>query len=162
MKQIILCVGVPCSGKSTWTNKILKDYYDNNFENYYLISRDKIRQSLTGGRGNVDYWEYNASQIEEIIIPIELFQLECLLSKGVNIIIDDTHSKIVDLERIIELATLYNYNIKIKIFEIDLLTSKERIKKRDGDRFLHFMSGYHKRIKVVIDYINENYKDKLI
>lgn len=162
MKQIILCVGVPCSGKSTWTNKILKDYYDNNFQNYYLISRDKIRQSLTGGRGNVDYWEYNASQIEEIIIPIELFQLECLLSKGVNIIIDDTHSKIVDLERIIELATLYNYNIKIKIFEIDLLTSKERIKKRDGDRFLHFMSGYHKRIKVVIDYINENYKDKLI
>lgn len=162
MKQIILCVGVPCSGKSTWTNKILKDYYDNNFQNYYLISRDKIRQSLTGGRGNVDYWEYNASQIEEIIIPIELFQLECLLSKGVNIIIDDTHSKIVDLERIIELATLYNYNIKIKIFEINLLTSKERIKKRDGDRFLHFMSGYHKRIKVVIDYINENYKDKLI
>lgn len=51
---------------------------------------------------------------------------------------------------------------KIKIFEIDLLTSKERIRKRDGDRFLHFMSGYHKRIKVVIDYINENYKDKLI
>lgn len=160
MKQIILCVGVPCSGKSTWTNKILKDGL--NKENYFLISRDKIRQSLIGDKGNVEYWENYASQIEETIIPIELFQLENLLTKGVNIIIDDTHSKIVDLERIIKLAYYYDYNIKIKIFEIDLLTSKERIKKRDGDRFLHFMSGYHKRIKVVIDYINENYKDKLI
>ena len=160
MKQIILCVGVPCSGKSTWANKILKDGL--NKENYFLISRDKIRQSLIGDKGNVEYWENYASQIEETIIPIELFQLENLLTKGVNIIIDDTHSKIVDLERIIKLAYYYDYNIKIKIFEIDLLTSKERIKKRDGDRFLHFMSGYHKRIKVVIDYINENYKDKLI
>lgn len=160
MKQIILCVGVPCSGKSTWTNKILKDGL--NKENYFLISRDKIRQSLIGDKGNVEYWENYASQIEETIIPIELFQLENLLTKGVNIIIDDTHSKIVDLERIIKLAYYYDYDIKIKIFEIDLLTSKERIKKRDGDRFLHFMSGYHKRIKVVIDYINENYKDKLI
>lgn len=159
-KTIILCVGVPCSGKSTWTNKILKDNL--NKENYYLISRDKIRQSLTGGKSNIEYWEYYASQIEETIIPIELFQLENLLTKGVNIIVDDIHSKIVDLERIIELAILYNYKVKIKIFEIDLLTSKERIRKRDGDRFLHFMSGYHKRIKVVIDYINENYKDKLI
>ena len=160
MKQIILCVGVPCSGKSTWTNKILKDGL--NKENYFLISRDKIRQSLIGDKGNVEYWENYASQIEETIIPIELFQLENLLTKGVNIIIDDTHSKIVDLERIIKLAYYYDYDIKIKIFEIDFLTSKERIKKRDGDRFLHFMSGYHKRIKVVIDYINENYKDKLI
>lgn len=160
MKQIILCVGVPCSGKSTWTNKILKDGL--NKENYFLISRDKIRQSLIGDKGNVEYWENYAAQIEETIIPIELFQLENLLTKGVNIIVDDTHSKIVDLERIIKLAYYYDYDIKIKIFEIDLLTSKERIKKRDGDRFLHFMSGYHKRIKVVIDYINENYKDKLI
>lgn len=160
MKQIILCVGVPCSGKSTWTNKILKDGF--NKENYYLISRDKIRQYLIGDKGNTEYWENYASQIEETIIPIELFQLENLLTKSVNIIVDDTHSKIVDLERIIELANLYNYKVKIKIFEIDLLTSKERIKKRDGDRFLYFMSGYHKRIKVVIDYINENYKDKLI
>lgn len=160
MKQIILCVGVPCSGKSTWTNKILKDGF--NKENYYLISRDKIRQYLIRDKGNIEYWENYASQIEETIIPIELFQLENLLTKSVNIIVDDTHSKIVDLERIIELANLYNYKVKIKIFEIDLLTSKERIKKRDGDRFLHFMSGYHKRIKVVIDYINENYKDKLI
>lgn len=160
MKQIILCVGVPCSGKSTWTNKILKDGL--NKENYFLISRDKIRQSLIGDKGNVEYWENYASQIEETIIPIELFQLENLLTKGVNILVDDTHSKIVDLERIIKLAYYYDYDIKIKIFEIDLLTSKERIKKRDGDRFLHFMSGYHKRIKVVIDYINENYKDKLI
>lgn len=160
MKQIILCVGVPCSGKSTWTNKILKDGL--NKENYFLISRDKIRQSLIGDKGNVEYWENYASQIEETIIPIELFQLENLLTKGVNILVDDIHSKIVDLERIIKLAYYYDYDIKIKIFEIDLLTSKERIKKRDGDRFLHFMSGYHKRIKVVIDYINENYKDKLI
>lgn len=160
MKQIILCVGVPCSGKSTWTNKILKDGL--NKENYFLISRDKIRQSLIGDKDNVEYWENYAAQIEETIIPIELFQLENLLTKDVNIIVDDTHSKIVDLERIIELAILYNYKVKIKIFEIDLLTSKERIRKRDGDRFLHFMSGYHKRIKVVIDYINENYKDKLI
>lgn len=160
MKQIILCVGVPCSGKSTWTNKILKDGF--NKENYYLISRDKIRQYLIGDKGNIEYWENYASQIEETIIPIELFQLENLLTKSVNIIVDDTHSKIVDLERIIELAYFYDYKVKIKIFEIDLLTSKERIKKRDGDRFLHFMFGYHKRIKVVIDYINENYKDKLI
>lgn len=160
MKEIILCVGVPCSGKSTWTNKMLKDSYKEN--GYYLISRDKIRQYLIGDKGNIEYWENYASQIEETIIPIELFQLENLLTKGVNIIVDDIHSKIVDLERIIELAILYNYKVKIKIFEIDLLTSKERIRKRDGDRFLHFMSGYHKRIKVVIDYINENYKDKLI
>ena len=79
MKKIILCVGVPCSGKSTWTNKILKDGL--NKENYYLISRDKIRQYLIGDKGNIEYWENYASQIEETIIPIELFQLENLLTK---------------------------------------------------------------------------------
>ncbi len=46
-------------GKSTWTNKMLKDSYKEN--GYYLISRDKIRQSLTGGKSNVEYWKYYAS-----------------------------------------------------------------------------------------------------
>ena len=163
MNTIILCVGIPGSGKSTWTNKMLKNSYNNNYckDYYYIVSRDKIRQSLTGCN-KVNYWSFNSSQIEEIIIPIELFQLENLLSKGVNIIVDDTNSQIIDFNRIVELANMYNYDIKIKLFEIDILTAKERIKNRDGQKFLHFISYYHKSIQIIFNYIKENHKNKLI
>lgn len=52
--------------------------------------------------------------------------------------------------------------LKIKFFDIDILTAKDRILKRDGERFLYFISGYEKRIKVVKEHILEFHKEKIV
>lgn len=166
-KTIILCVGVPCSGKSTWVDKMLKESYKaTNIKegNYFIrISRDNIRKSLTG-LGNTEYWTANklGAVVEASVIDMEIFQLERAFELGLNIIVDDTHSQIYDLENIIQRAESHDYRIKIKIFDIDFLTAKKRILERDGERFLHFMSGYERRIKVVKEHILEFHKEKIV
>lgn len=56
-KTVTVLVGLPCSGKSSYINKIMEPYYsESTILDYLIISRDKIIESLDGINYN-DKWK---------------------------------------------------------------------------------------------------------
>lgn len=113
-KEIILLVGIPNSGKSTFTNEYLSK---NDWSR--SISRDTIRALHFG----VDYkFDYNT---EEIITVYYNELLERYLSnntgfaKYTTIILDNTHIRERYIDEIIETYGK-SFDIKIKFFDCSL------------------------------------------
>lgn len=106
MKTLIILVGIPCAGKTTYVNKT----------NYLSSSRDFIRENLW-----VKY-TYNAKN-EELVTKL---YNECLdkyiMSSNPNsqiIILDNTHCKEKYIDEIISKYENIT-NISIKFFDISL------------------------------------------
>src|SRR5688572_5106373 len=86
---IIILVGIPCSGKSTWANKVKQELFLKHGEAPVIyISRDQIRESLSNGK-----YKFN-SKTEEEVTKKFYGQLRNAsnLDKAV-IILDNTHVK---------------------------------------------------------------------
>ncbi len=112
MSDLIFMIGIPGSGKTTWSKQFVKDN-----SNYIRICPDEIREELTGNisdqsKNNL-VWEITKKRV-----------IENLKSK--NVILDATNLKNKDRNKFIKGIEA---NIKYKIFEIDKETAKERIKK---------------------------------
>lgn len=56
MKKVIICRGIPASGKSTWAKQFIKEN-----KNWIRIGRDDFRHML-----NSYAWDY---KVEEVITP---------------------------------------------------------------------------------------------
>lgn len=85
---IIILVGIPCSGKSTWVDE-WKDILSNTYDApVIVISRDDIRLTLSGGKYTFD------QSIENRVTDIFYKQLSgaVTLDKAV-IILDNTHCR---------------------------------------------------------------------
>lgn len=152
MNKIVICVGIPGSGKSTFTECYMKKN-----SSFYRISRDEIRKSCTGLNNNDFKTSDKHDDIKQIIINIEAYSLNLLLSQHKDIIIDNTNSKKNDLENIINLSIKAHYQVTIYFFDTDFLLSKERIKKRDKTDNLLFMYKYKKRMNIIHRYLNSNF-----
>lgn len=81
MPKLILCRGLPASGKSTWALQQLKQYPGQ----YKRINRDLLREMLDGGEHN----RHN----EANIVDAEYELAELFLLRGYDVIIDDTNLK---------------------------------------------------------------------
>lgn len=79
MKHIILCAGLPGSGKSTWAKAQIEKYPDR----YKRVNRDDLRAMIDNGK-----W---SKAREAYIKQAELALAELYLSAGFHIIIDDSN-----------------------------------------------------------------------
>lgn len=77
MKEIILTVGLPASGKTTWA----RQYCEEN-PNYVRINRDDLR-NMSG-----IYW---LLQREKYITDLEKFAVKAAIKRGFNVILDATN-----------------------------------------------------------------------
>jgi predicted kinase len=75
--KIILCMGLPGSGKSTWAKAQVERFPDR----YKRINRDDLRAMIDFGK-----W---SARSEQLIRLAELNLAELLLSHGYTIIVDD-------------------------------------------------------------------------
>lgn len=111
MKTIEILVGIPCSGKSTYSNKqITKDIFT------YSISRDNLRLEYFGK-------DYIQNKQNEIIISMFFnTKLGSYLNDDFcyRIILDNTHCKEGYIDSIINYYK-DKYNIKIIFFDISLI-----------------------------------------
>lgn len=149
MNRIVICVGIPGSGKSTFTNNFIKKH-----PSFYRVSRDEIRKAYTGLNNNDFKTSDKHDEIKRMVIDVETYSLNLLFTHKKDIIVDNTNSKKNELENIINLGIKNNYQITIYFFDTDFLVSKERIKKRDKTDNLFFMYKYKKRMLTISNYLS--------
>ena len=167
MKEIIICIGISGSGKSTWTTNFIKEN-----SNYLRVNRDDIRKTLVG---NLDgyYQRADLNMIERNVTRIEEFITKDFSIDYRNIIIDNTNLKESYINRWIKFSEYYKYNLKFKLFHISLEEAKQRVYIRDIQQYEDsYMNINHKNLEYIEkqyqDYqnikkfIEQNYKERII
>ncbi len=117
-KKVIICVGIPASGKSTWAKEFVRKN-----SNYIRINRDDFRFMLKDQP--VCEWK-----IEEMITELQNDTIIKSLSKGFNVIVDNTNLKTKYINQLISLVETHA-DIEYMVFDVPAKTCIERDKQRD-------------------------------
>lgn len=113
MSKIIVLVGPPNSGKSTWCTNFISMNKD-----YVRVSRDDFRRSF------YDSWTV-PNKIEDVITEIQDCAIESFIKKGYNVVIDNTHCKFRYIDDIIKKYG-QEHDIIFKVFDLDSYTLMAR------------------------------------
>lgn len=122
MLKCILTVGIPSSGKSTWSKlEVAKDP-----DNWARINNDLIRDML-----NDSIWSKN---YEKLVTNTRLFLIKEALKNDKNVILDNLNLNKVHFNDVVKIAASLNKDIEVseKLFYIDLNTAIERDSLRIG------------------------------
>lgn len=175
--EIIICVGISGSGKSSWSTQFIKDN-----PNYLRINRDDIRKTLVG---NLDgyYQRSDLGNIEELVNQIEESLFYKLFNHGhYNVIFDNTNLKVSYINRWLKIFERYELltnditNFKFKLFDISLEEARDRVGLRDFKELIDKETEFYGYDFDKVDYIDKqwlqykeikrfihtNYKDKII
>lgn len=117
MQQIILCKGLPASGKSTWAKKYCKDHSE-----FARINKDDVREFL----GNLPY----SKQLEVLVLELKHEIGNIFLKLGKSLIVDDTNFAKKHHQYWNEIALLGGFGLTVINFD----TPFEECIKRDKER----------------------------
>ncbi len=116
--KLIILVGIPCSGKSSWAREYLK-----NNPNCIRLNRDDLRVMLRD-QG------YVSKDIEDVISSTQSFIVtEATSTVNLDVIIDATNCKLKYIQSWIDNFS-DEYDIRVKLFEIDKGEAYSRNSKR--------------------------------
>lgn len=128
MRNLLILVGSPASGKSTWIK-------DNNLQKY-TISPDDIRLLLSAPQYNTNGQQVisqdNDGRVWKMLDEI----LEARMENGDFTIVDATHTREKYLKRYKQLADNYRYRLYVKKFDVELDELLRRNKQRDLHKFV--------------------------
>lgn len=163
-KEIIICVGISGSGKSTFTIQFIKDN-----PNYLRINRDDIRRTLVGDLDGY-YQRRDLHILEGVVSTTQEDLIYSYASKGYNIIIDNTNLKQSYINDILKHQIISrDYNVKFKLFDLDLEEAKDRVACRDfpididlNDLALSYIDKQYQDYQNIKTWLLTNYKDKVI
>jgi len=121
--KLIICQGVPASGKTTWAKEFISEKQKEEDFSYIRVNRDDFRNS-TG----VNYHFKNESYITEL----ETFAIITALKSGKNVISDNTNLNEKFLNILIEKASFVGAQIEFKKFDITFAEACKRDALRDA------------------------------
>lgn len=137
MNKIIICRGIPASGKSTWAKQwVLEDP-----EHRVRINRDDIRNML--GK----YW---VPSREELVSCINHTIIIKAIISNYDIIIDNTNLNFNDILYLEEILLIFNMKCTIEykdFFDVPLSVCIERDKKRTNPIGEEVIRGFYNRYK---------------
>lgn len=119
MSKVLILRGLPGSGKSTWAH----DFIQRN-KGWIRINKDDLRSMVHNSVWTKDN--------ENIILGIRNSLIEDSLSKGINVIIDDTNFASKHITDIMELANKHNSEFEVKDFDVPLEECLKRNAERTG------------------------------
>lgn len=106
---MVICRGIPASGKSTWSEKWVAE----SPLTRRRVNRDDIRYEV--------YGVYSGDIINErLVTEVENFQVEDALLFGLDVVIDATNLNAKSVRRFSDIAKKHNYAVEIKDFEVSL------------------------------------------
>lgn len=116
--KILILIGIPGSGKSTWAKHFIRKNPD-----YVRINRDDFRTMLH------DYTN-DTPKMEDLVTKLVSYSVQAALSKKYNVIIDNTNLKVKYIEQFIK-DFKYMADISYMVFDVSLQKAIERDKDRD-------------------------------
>lgn len=122
MQKVILTVGIPASGKSTWAKaEVAKDP-----NAWVRINNDEIRAMMNGSVWSSDY--------EKLITETRNYLTREALKRGKNVIIDNVNLNRRHFDDVVKIAKSVNCDAQIfeKPFYIELEEALARDAKREG------------------------------
>ncbi len=153
MKKIIICKGLPASGKSTFAKKLVLE----NKGSYKRINKDDLRAML-------DVSEHSKSN-EKFVIATRNWLIKEALRCGKHVIIDDTNLVPKHEKDIRELAATYreetgqNIGVEVKFFDVSVEECIERDLKRTnsvGEKVIRRMYRDHLEVKETVQIIEQD------
>jgi len=151
MIEVILTIGLPGSGKSTWSKKLISD----NPNKYKRVNKDDLRAMLDNSK--------HSNDSEKFILRVRDMIILAAIENGKHVIVDDTNLAPKHKERIKELIK-GKAELVIKDFtDVPLETCIERDLKRDksvGEKVIRDM--YNQHIKKTETYNEDNTLPKAI
>jgi predicted kinase len=122
-QKLIVMIGAPGSGKTTWAKQYLEEHKNDEFK-WVRVSRDDIRMMCFNVEFDIAN-EVTVTQIEDKLVRLAL-------EEGKNILIDATHVNRKSRNKWHKLALdVGGINVIEKGFKIDLETCLERNRNRD-------------------------------
>ncbi len=120
MLEVILTVGLPASGKSTWAKKMVDT------GRYKRVNKDDLRAMID----NSHWSESN----EKFILSVRDFIVGESLKKGKSVIVDDTNFDNKHFLKMCEIVNLHNVDCIVReiYFPISISEAIERDSKREG------------------------------
>lgn len=116
--KVKILIGIPASGKSTWS----EDFVRKN-SNWVRVSRDDFRAMLKG--------QYVCEpKIESLINTLQDNVILDSLSRGLNVMIDNTNLKLSYIEHFCDLVK-NQASVEFQVFDISLNKALERNSNRD-------------------------------
>ena len=128
VKEIYLMVGIPGSGKSTYCEKLMKDFEEQGKSVTY-ISRDAHRKALTGGATGSTYFDKE----EEVFLNYAKSINDAIRKGEEKVLIDATHISRSSRNKILKLLNNENeYTLVVVAFDLPLEVVIERNEQRTG------------------------------
>lgn len=137
-KKITLTIGIPASGKSTWT----KQHIAKN-PNTVRVSRDEFRFMLRDT-------PVTEPKIEDMITELVILTITKALLRGCDVIVDATNLKIRYIRAFID-TFKYDADIEFMVFDIPLEKCIERDKNRERPVGEHVIRKMYKDYKNLVD-----------
>lgn len=122
MSKLIMMVGIPGSGKSTWL-------YQNKKIDEFIVSRDTIRFTLL--QENDDYFSK-----EDEVWEIYVARIESLLKAGATVYADATHLNHGARLKLLKALDIIPDEIEVIYFKVPLEVAQERNAQRAGRAYV--------------------------
>ena len=119
MRKILVLMGLPASGKSSFAAKFIADN-----PSYRRVNKDSIREMI-----NFSAWTRNGDNLVQSIRDAVIHEI---LTSGYNVVIDDTNLQQVHIDKFEQFAEYYNCELEFLYFDVSLEECIERDSQRIG------------------------------
>lgn len=136
--KITILIGIPASGKSTWS----KDYIRNNADTV-RVNRDDFRLMLKSA-------QMTEPKIEDMITTLVDATITQSLLRKCNVLVDATNLKVGYIKSFIE-KFKYSADIDYRVFDISLEKALERDTKREATVGEAVIKKLYKDYKILMD-----------
>jgi len=117
--QVIICRGLPASGKTTWAKAEQLKYKGH----LKRLNKDDLRAMLDGGV----YSPANELVIKSMIKKLIIF----FVDSGKRVILDDTNLAISSYDELVTFLDYSEISYEVKLFKVPVATCVERNSKRE-------------------------------
>lgn len=136
MLKILVLVGIPASGKSTFARQFTTD----KSKEWVIVNRDSIREMLG------DYW---VPSREKLVTDIERASIYSAINRGFNVIVDATNIGTKSTYRFEAYSGELSCDLEFKNFEVDLETAIERDNNRNRTVGEEVVRSFYNKIQKI-------------